>query len=201
MNWFFIISCCVGYLVGAIPTGFWIARIFFGIDIRQHGSGNIGATNVARVLKDKKYFFLVFLLDFSKAFLMLWGASFFSNFFHQPLSQFQLMIIATLLIIGNGWSVFLKFKGGKGVSTTAAILAFFLPFWFPFILLFFVCLMVVTKRVDVAALSTITAVTFLHFIPFFSVRIDLIPLFIFLTMWSFWRHKDNMVRIYEKQGW
>ena len=200
MSWFFIISCLTGYFIGAIPTGYWLGCAFFNVDITQYGSKNIGATNFARVLGNKKYFFIIFLLDFFKAFGLLWSLYFISEHLHISLSISQSLFIASCLIIGNGMSVFLNFKGGKGVSTTAATLAYLMPFWFPFIISFFILILYATKRVDVAALSSITGITCIHFLPFFHTTV-LVPFLIFATVWSFWCHKNNLVRIYESQGW
>ena len=65
------ISCLISYLVGSVPTGYWFAKHFFNIDITERGSGNIGATNIGRVF-GKKYFALIFLIDFLKAFISLY---------------------------------------------------------------------------------------------------------------------------------
>jgi glycerol-3-phosphate acyltransferase PlsY len=113
----------LSYLVGAIPFGYLIARGMRGIDIREHGSGNIGATNVGRVL-GWPFFVLVFVLDFAK------GAG-------PVLAGWSLMTTAEGIpppvwtglgaILGHMWPVYLGFRGGKGVATSAGVITFLAP--------------------------------------------------------------------------
>ena len=158
------------YLIGSIPTGFWFAKYFFNIDVTKYGSGNIGATNVARVLGSKKYFFLIFLLDFFKAFFALLIFNIFlKNFFISNFASNFLLIFAVFLLIGNAYSVFLKFKGGKGVATTLGICAFILPFGlFVLFLLSWLAILIFAKRVDVASVCSVLFLCLyyiLHIIP------------------------------------
>jgi glycerol-3-phosphate acyltransferase PlsY len=117
-----VVLCCAlaGYLLGAVPFGYLVARAARGIDIRQHGSGNIGATNIGRVV-GKPYGVLVFLLDGAKGFAPTFlganvplrsvlgeAGSFYS---YLPL------ICGAAAIAGHMWPVCLRFKGGKGVAT------------------------------------------------------------------------------------
>jgi acyl-phosphate glycerol 3-phosphate acyltransferase len=112
-----IASVLVAYLLGSIPFGFLIARIFGKIDIRTVGSGNIGATNVGRVLGGK-FFVLVFLLDFFKGFL--------PTLYLPMLTRYETglrladlpVLVAVAAIVGHNFPVYLKFKGGKGVATS-----------------------------------------------------------------------------------
>ncbi len=108
-----LILVIISYLSGSIPFGLIIGKAVRGIDVREYGSGNIGATNVARVI-GKKWGVIVFLADFFKGFLPLMVA-----FLTIPQSSSGTFIsIALVAICGHNWSVFLKFKGGKGVSTS-----------------------------------------------------------------------------------
>src|SRR3989337_2711884 len=103
------------YLIGSIPTGYLITRYVRGNDIRRFGSGNIGATNVARFL-GLKYFFLVFFIDACKAYTYLvWCAC-------MGLPQEVVFFAAISLLIGNSCSAFLQGSGGKGVATIVGIL-------------------------------------------------------------------------------
>lgn len=98
------------YLLGAIPIGYVVAKCFGGVDIRQHGSGNIGATNVLRTL-GKGPAALTFLGDIAKGWVAVWVAEALG-----PQAGWG-ALGALLAIIGNCWSVFLGFRGGKGVAT------------------------------------------------------------------------------------
>lgn len=110
------------YLAGSIPFGWLIARAK-GVNIREIGSGNIGATNVGRALGGKVAA-LVFVLDFLKGLAPTWLAAIHAGPGPYP---WQVVIVGMLTIIGHNFPVWLKFKGGKGVATTAGVLAALIP--------------------------------------------------------------------------
>ncbi len=109
---FWILLAC-GYILGSIPFGLFIGRLK-GVDIRKEGSGNIGATNVQRTLGWLPATFS-FLLDFVKGFVPVILAIIFG------LDIWQAAAIGAAVVAGHCWSVFLLFKGGKGISTTFAV--------------------------------------------------------------------------------
>jgi acyl phosphate:glycerol-3-phosphate acyltransferase len=116
-----LFGCCIGaYFVGSIPVGYIIARIAGIDDIRAHGSGNIGATNVARTL-GIRYFLPVFALDFAKAYGTV---ALVAHYFPSPL---LLYATAVAYLIGNGYSIFLHGTGGKGVAAAVGILTCYNP--------------------------------------------------------------------------
>lgn len=104
------------YLLGAIPTSYLLSRFFAGIDLRQHGSGNLGATNLYRVL-GWKYAIPAALVDIAKGFLPV-------LVFAPRVSDSQLFALAcgAAAIVGHVFSVFVGFKGGKGVATAAGVM-------------------------------------------------------------------------------
>jgi len=103
------------FLLGSIPFGYLIA-LFKGIDIRKYGSGNVGATNVARVL-GKKYGIAVYILDFLKGFIPTFIAV--KNF---GIESWVTTAIGLSPILGHMFSPFLHFRGGKGVATSSGVL-------------------------------------------------------------------------------
>ena len=118
----------VAYLVGAIPVGFIVARAARGIDIRQHGSGNIGATNVGRVM-GRGWGFLVWFLDALKGFLPCLIAGIATGR-HWPsdLAMPWIVIICGLAAVaGHMFPVYLRFRGGKGVSTSFGVFLYLFP--------------------------------------------------------------------------
>ena len=146
----YVVSSVLGYLLGSVPTGYIVARRY-GIDIREHGSGNIGATNVVRVLGKKPGYF-VFACDLLKGFLSarlgmwlalwIWTTSHPSFVAvtsglgpvdHEPnLSPVQVIEWASILgalccILGHNFPVWLRFRGGKGVATTVGVLLGLMP--------------------------------------------------------------------------
>ena len=107
----------LSYLIGAIPTAFIFGKLYKKIDIRQHGSGNVGATNVFRVL-GKKPGILVLVLDIIKGIIpVVLVADIFG--LSQPL---QRILLAFCAVAGHNWTIFLGFKGGKGVATSLGVL-------------------------------------------------------------------------------
>jgi len=116
IQWFLLILS--SYLLGAVPFGLIIARTR-GVDLRAVGSGNIGATNVFRAV-GKGFGFLTFALDALKGFL---PACFFPQIVESGISPgFEGLLFGFAAIIGHNWPVFLRFKGGKGVATSAGVL-------------------------------------------------------------------------------
>jgi acyl phosphate:glycerol-3-phosphate acyltransferase len=117
----FIITAGISYLIGSVPSGYLAGRMA-GIDIRKTGSGNIGATNVTREL-GKLYGYPVFLADFSKGLGSVGIALLIGNRFKLTNSLESLQIIAAVsCVIGNTFPIWLGFKGGKGVATSAGAL-------------------------------------------------------------------------------
>ena len=105
-----LFDLCAAYLIGAIPTGYLFSYLYGSIDIRRYGSGNIGASNVARVFGPLS-FMCVFLIDAGKAYLfMLFLKSLMYN-------EYSLLLCAFILLLGNMYSIFLQGDGGKGVAT------------------------------------------------------------------------------------
>jgi len=146
MNRLFLLALC--YLVGAIPTSYLCVQYYLKKDIRTLGSGNSGATNASRVLGLWAFVFIL-CVDAAKAYAALYvlqSAGYTSTQF--------LLFAAAAVLLGNGYSPFLRFAGGKGVSTMFGLLLFFLPlgvvggYVAVFMLVFYLF-----YRVDVASLS------------------------------------------------
>ena len=117
-------AALVAYLLGSIPFGF-IAGLIAGVDVREYGSGNIGATNTLRVL-GKKYGYSVFVADVLKGFLAvriaLWLAQ-----FDPSTSYFIGILAAFFVVVGHSFPVWLRFRGGKGVAAAAGACLGLLP--------------------------------------------------------------------------
>jgi acyl phosphate:glycerol-3-phosphate acyltransferase len=117
-------AALVAYLLGSIPFGF-IAGLIAGVDVREHGSGNIGATNTLRVL-GKKYGYAVFVADTLKVFLAVRIALWLAQF--DPSTSYFIGILAALFVVlGHSFPVWLRFRGGKGVAAAAGACLGLLP--------------------------------------------------------------------------
>ncbi len=138
----------LSYLIGSIPFGFLIGKWFKKIDIREHGSGNIGATNVLRVL-GTKLGLLVMLLDILKGVLVVKIAL---NF-QYTMDDWFLLINGFAGIIGHIFTVFLGFKGGKGVATACGVSMALMPLPFVSALFIFILVVSVTRYVSLGSIS------------------------------------------------
>jgi len=115
-----ILMVIAGYLVGSIPAAYLVTRWRRGVDIRQHGSGNVGAANTLTVV-GKRWSVAVTIFDIGKGALMVW----FAQLLDMNTAQQAAVGIAT--IIGHDWPVFLRFQGGRGVFTTLGVIAILAP--------------------------------------------------------------------------
>ncbi len=182
----FVLSFILGaYLIGAIPCGYYVAQWAGVEDIRRFGSGNIGATNVARFL-GIKYFFLVFFLDAFKAYVYLVGACLFGA------SQPVLIVCALALLFGNTCSLFLRGHGGKGMSTIMGILCAIHPILIFSMLAIWLSVLIYLKNVGMASVITVAS---LPAVAYFFTDMYGVLLVGLMGMWIIWRHKDN-IRLY-----
>jgi glycerol-3-phosphate acyltransferase PlsY len=123
-----LILAVVAYLVGAIPFGYVVGRLK-GVDIRKEGSGNIGATNVGRVL-GKRYFWLVFALDAGKGLgPMLAGRVIAHGMPDAPAKYLLWLLVGVAAMVGHVFPIYLGFKGGKGVATALGIMLGVYPYY------------------------------------------------------------------------
>jgi len=192
LNLFFVV---IGsYLLGSMPFGYFIGKVFKKIDIRKYGSHNIGATNVFRVV-GKKYGIICLILDIIKGFIpVTLLASLYYNQFNNfiPLSGLKILL-GSATICGHVWPVYLKLRGGKGVATAFGVLLGMQPVailttlgvWLAIVLVF-----------RIVSLGSIIAALSLPFIEaFFGVSIYQILFTIAVVVLIMFKHKDNIVRL------
>lgn len=193
-----IFGVIISYLAGSIPTAYIFGKIYKGIDIREHGSGNVGATNVFRVM-GKLPGTIVLLLDIFKGFFAVAIAG---DFFGMT-EVVHRIILALFVVAGHNWTVFLKFKGGKGIATSLGVLialavkisgimpVFFVTIcvWLAF---FFVTRIVSLSSIIAAAVLPVSmAVT--------EQPLEIICLGIVFCIFVVVRHRPNIKRIFSGQ--
>lgn len=122
-----ILLCIGGYLLGSVPAAFLLAKWFYGIDIRQYGTGKIGAANVLRVAS-KWLAVPVALFDIGKGALMVWVVQLLGMGIAAQLA------VGLITIAGHNWSIFLRFKGGRGIFTSLGVITLISP-WLGFIVI------------------------------------------------------------------
>jgi glycerol-3-phosphate acyltransferase PlsY len=150
-----VLVALAGYLIGAIPFGYLVAKAARGIDIRQHGSGNIGATNVGRVM-GLKWFFVVFTLDFLKAAVPVtcliqgWLPALVPEGWP---SSAVASIAGLAILIGNMFPIYLRFRGGKGAATGTGVILPLAPLPAVIAVLTFVVIFFWTRFVSLGSLA------------------------------------------------
>lgn len=150
-----ILVSLAGYLIGAIPFGYLIARSR-GVDILRQGSGNIGATNVARLL-GARLGILVFVLDFAKGALPVLAAAWIAGQSDSGLPKDSLQVVAGLAaFLGHLFPVYLRFRGGKGVATGAGVVVVLLPLQAAGALLTWVAILCLTRYVSLSSLAAVS---------------------------------------------
>lgn len=145
----FLAALCLSYLIGAIPFGLLFSRTA-GKDVRQEGSGNIGATNVTRVL-GKKLGVLTLLCDVAKGFIPVFLASILL-----PQGEYRELLIGLCglaTVLGHMFPVYLGFKGGKGVATALGVFLYLSPWAILMVLFVFVAVVAVTGFVSAGSLA------------------------------------------------
>lgn len=195
----FIVLLVLAYLLGSVPFGLLVARAK-GVDIQKVGSGNIGATNVFRMVS-KPLGILTFVLDALKGFLPAWffpilGKLAFGIFQRSELG----LLCGVAAILGHTWPVFLRFKGGKGVATSAGVLLGVAPMAVVFGLLGWIVLFVTTRYVSVASIGAAVIVPVCAWtqcaLRLHSSRHLLLPLVLTaLGGLVIWRHRSNIQRL------
>lgn len=201
----------LSYIVGSIPTGLLVSRYFKGVDIRKHGSGNIGSTNVMRML-GWKLGLLVQAGDVLKGLFAVlviarlhYGDFPFNN--RTPFDDITIvMIIAGLAaVLGHIFSVFLNFKGGKGINTAAGMLVGIAPIDISIAFIVFALVLLSTGYVSLGSLSAATAFPSTMFIRYNVFHVDipsyhtLIFFSIATTLLLFYAHRANIKRLLSGQ--
>ena len=179
------------FLLGSIPNAYLIAKIFYGIDIRHCGSGNLGATNVWRVV-GKIPGGITFLLDVLKGFLPVFISR---KMFSEP-SLIVPMLTGFCAVAGHIWTPFLKFRGGKGVATGYGVFLGLTPLSAIFSLIVFSTVLAITKYVSLGSMiAVISLPIFLYFLkePIITKYVSVI-----LAIIIVWRHKSNIKKIFKK---
>ena len=184
----------ISYLIGSIPVAVWIGKKFRGIDIREHGSQNAGATNTFRVF-GKKLGWIVLTLDVSKGFLASILPLFIAdNYSENQLLLFQL-VTSLACIIGHVFPIFAQFRGGKGVASSLGIIIGINPVSAAISLGIFVIIFLLFKFVSLGAI--VTAISY-PFVSFFLVKEDTRVMIIFTILLGFLiiiSHRKNIKRL------
>jgi glycerol-3-phosphate acyltransferase PlsY len=199
-----IIVSIISYLLGSIPTAYIFGRVLKGIDIRKFGSGNVGATNTLRVL-GRWPAVAVLILDILKGFIavLFLGGVFAQGINYPSQEEYPLLITGLSCIAGHSWSLFLKFKGGKGIATTFGVLLALavkipgLRIILALLILSWFLIFIVTRIVSVA--SILSAVLLPVYMFLFRQPPVLIVCSFILSVFAILRHRSNLRRLRQGQ--
>ena len=189
-----ILLLIASYLLGAIPFGLWIGKIFFKKNLHDYGSGNTGTTNTFRILGVKAGI-AVFIFDLLKGTL----ATLLPLIFH--INGVSPLIFVLLAVIGHTLSIFDHFKGGKAVATSAGVVLGFSPFFLLYLLVIFILVLWLFSMISlssvVAAIFALLGILIFPSFGFILTSYDLLfSIIIFaLAIIIIFRHKTNLKRI------
>jgi acyl phosphate:glycerol-3-phosphate acyltransferase len=182
-----VIILLLSYLLGSIPFALLVGKLGYGIDIRQHGSGNLGGTNTFRTL-GKKAGFIVSAADVLKGTLAASLPVILNADLHP-------LVAGIPAVIGHCYPVFAKFKGGKAVATSGGVLLFAEPLLFLLVLLTFFLSLYISKYVS---LSSIMAGLGSVILSLFLADDITTYILIGFTLFLLYRHRQNIVRIVKR---
>ena len=196
MGTFFVIFILC-YLAGAVPFGLLFGRAA-GRDVRESGSGNIGATNVARLL-GKKLGILTLLCDVGKGFVPVYLASLFLE--QNANHEMYVALCGLATVLGHMFSIYIGFKCGKGVATALGVFLFFSPLSILFALLLFIAVVAVSGFVSAGSLAAAAIIPLCIWMLDGGTSTLLAAVVIALLIWM--KHSANIGRLLrgEEKGW
>lgn len=184
---FYLLVIVLSYLIGSIPNGLLIGKALKGVDIRDFGSKNIGATNAFRVLGPWPAFW-VFVTDAAKGVIGVYLGMWLGG--DTPQAQILGGIAA---IAGHNWSIFLGFKGGRGVATGLGVIAVLVPKITAIIFLVWAVIVFITRYVSLA--SIIGAALLPILMAYFNTGRELLYFGLVASLFVIYRHKPNIKRL------
>ena len=201
------IAVLAAYIAGSLPFGFWISKCL-GVDIRNQGSGNIGATNVLRTL-GRKVGITVLILDISKGFLpvLIGSRIIFKQLPDSMRNREDIMgtiyvLLAIGTILGHNYTFWLGFKGGKGIATSAGAIMSFLPEVLMGSTLVWILIFFLSRYVAIASIAAAFSIPILtasldhnYLFPDLNSSWPVISLGIIAAIMAVWRHRSNIQRL------
>jgi glycerol-3-phosphate acyltransferase PlsY len=195
INTQFLIFSLTAYLLGSIPSAVWFGKLFYGIDVREHGSGNAGATNTLRVLGNKPGF-IVLSIDLLKGFLAANLVVFLKDL-KPDTNAYLLYQIAfgALAVIGHVFPVFAQFKGGKGIATLLGITIALNGMLALICAALFVVIVYITRYISVGSMLSAIASPFIAFGLYHAELNALVYFCAIVALLVVYTHRANIKRL------
>jgi len=182
-----ILVILISYILGSIPFGYIIGKLVKKIDIRDYGSGSIGATNTLRIL-GPFVASIVLIGDIGKGYFSIYLSRLISHD-----SIFILTIAGLAVICGHDWSLFLKFKGGKGVATTFGVILALNPMISILAAIVWVIVIITTRYASLSSISAVISI--IIFTILFKQPYEYIIFSMIILILTIFRHKENIKRL------
>lgn len=182
-----IVTIIIGYLLGSFASSYFLGKIFRNTDVRNHGSGNAGATNALRVF-GVKLAAATFALDILKGVIAVIIGS-------HLLGKDGAMLGGVCAVIGHNWPIFLGFKGGKGVATTVAVILGVEPLVGIIAILIGLIIIFKTKYVSLGSVCGMALLPIISLIVIRPFDWKLLVFTLFLSLMSIYRHRGNIKRL------
>jgi len=193
--WVIVVVILLAYVIGSIPTAVWVGKVFFKLDIREHGSKNAGATNAIRVFGWKAGL-PVFLFDVFKGWLAVMLAVFLHS---ERLTQEQIVFLqiatAAAVVLGHVFPLFAGFRGGKGVATLLGVGIAIFPLSVWAVLALFIIILLTTGYVSMGSMISAVLFPFIEIFVFHQHNIWLIGLSILVAVFIPVTHRNNIKRL------
>ncbi|HNY60177.1 MAG: glycerol-3-phosphate 1-O-acyltransferase PlsY [Bacteroidales bacterium] len=192
---YIIIGIVVAYLIGSIPSAVWIGRMFWGVDVRNEGSGNAGATNTIRVLGIKAGI-PVLLFDVFKGWLAVWLFRFLP---FEMLTDYQSdlyrILISISAVLGHIFPVYIGFRGGKGIATLLGVGIALYPQAVLVAVAIFIVMLILTGYVSLSSITASVTFPFLVFFFFNNVSFPMLVLSVLVGIFVPITHRNNIRRL------
>jgi len=181
-----VVSCLIAYLLGSVSFSYILTKLIKKVDIREYGSRNAGATNAARVLGTGPAI-IVFVLDILKAVIAVLIA------FAFHLTDWGIALSGLCAILGHVWSIYYRFKGGKGVATTIAVFLMFM--WLPTLITVVIAILLIifTRYISLGSLAFILTPIVALILGGYPVSYIIVSAVIALVI--IWKHRSNIQRL------
>ncbi len=195
-----ISSLILAYLVGAIPTAVWVGGVFYDIDIREHGSGNAGATNTFRVL-GKKAGIPVLIFDVFKGWLVVQFAFLTKDMLLLSNSQdVNLQLgLGVAALIGHIFPIYVGFKGGKGVATLLGLVIAVAPEAALYAIIIFIITLIITKFVSLSSMIAGFSFPILIIVILQTSTLSLVIFSMVIAILLLFTHQKNIERLLSKE--
>jgi len=184
------------YLLGSIPTAVWVGKIFFGIDVRDHGSGNAGATNTIRVLGPGAGI-PVFIIDVMKGFAAVELTYLIKDNFGTHNEYFAMfkVILSFIVVVGHVFPIFAGFRGGKGISTSLGVVLALFPYSAIVATVVFITMLIIFHYVSLGSITAAVIFPFVNIFIFDAREWAYLVFSIVISLFVIIMHRKNIKRL------